>query len=89
MCKAMVAGSAEGDLHHLLDDVLMRQLHHPLGAMWPQLHQLMVQPISEAPVALAHWASEVCLELLEFAGEPKMATSAPVHHMANVLEQTA
>jgi hypothetical protein len=40
-------------------------------------------------IVLAHWAGEVCLELLEFAGEPKMAASAPVHHMPNVLEQTA
>jgi len=52
-CKAVVAGSAEGDPHHLLDDVLARQLHHPLGAPWPQLRQLAVQPVSEAPVALA------------------------------------
>jgi hypothetical protein len=85
----VVAGSAEGDLHHLLDNMLARQLHHPLGAPWPPLRQLAVQPVSEALVALAHWAGEVCLELLEFAGQPKMAASAPVHHMANVLEQTA
>jgi hypothetical protein len=82
----VVAGSAEGDLHHLLDHVLARQLHHPLVAPWPQVPQLAV---SEAPVALAHWAGKVCLELLEFAGELKTAASAPVHHIVNVLEQTA
>jgi hypothetical protein len=87
MCNAVVAGSAEGDPHHLLDDVLTRQLHHPLGVQWPQLCQLVVQPVSEALVVLAHWAGKVCLELLEFAGELKMAASALVHHMVNVLEQ--
>jgi hypothetical protein len=85
----VVASGAQGDLHHLLDHVLARQLHDPLGAPWPQLRQLAVQPVSEDAIALAHWAGEVCLELLEFAGERKTAASAPVHHMPNVLELTA
>jgi hypothetical protein len=86
--EAVVAGSAESDLHHQLDDVLASQLHDPLGATRPQLRQLVVQPVCEGPIALAHRASEVCLEFLEFGGEPKTTTSARVHQMPNVLEHT-
>jgi hypothetical protein len=85
----VVASSAESDLHHLLDDVLSRQLHDPLGATRPQLRQVAVQRVSMAAIAVAHWASEVCLELLEFVGEAKTTASAPVHHMPNLVEKAA
>ena len=60
MCEAVVDSGAQGDLHHLLDQML---------APWPQLHQLTVQPVSKDAIALTHWASEVGLQLLEFAIE--------------------